>query len=383
MRELEQENDRRHEGEDSEYDLVPRAMQARGTATTRDRQQPTRDPAQQQHVRAITRSRLRGRLRRPETHMGAPALRPPTRSAHCPVCNRTLGRPLLSSPDRLHGVPGSFSVARCDSCGLGITLPVAQPGELSAFYPATYCAYGLPTGVLRPISAAIQRLQCWQALRTGPLAAVTELPTGNLLDVGCGRGDLGSWLVQRSWSVTGVEPSSQACAVARGRGVDARVGTLAEVELDPESYDVVVFRQSLEHVTDPVADLRRALGALRDGGVAIISVPNFGCWQRRRFGGAWFHLDLPRHRFHFDAEALRATLECAGFADVQTSTSSSTAGLPASIQYATLGRCLFPDGLAQRVAVAACALTGPVAWLTDRLTGGGDVLHAVARKPRA
>jgi len=325
----------------------------------------------------VTPGRPRGRLRLRETRAGA-YTRP--RPAQCPVCNRALGPPTLNSPDRLHGVPGIFSVAQCPTCGLGVTLPAAGQDEIADFYPTTYGAHGLPTGVQGLISAAIQRLQRRQAFRTAPLERLADQPAGRVFDVGCGRGDLGSWLTQLGWSVTGVEPSPQACAVARGRGVDARLGTLAEVELEPESYDVAVFRQSLEHVADPVADLRRALGALRSGGMAIISVPNFGCWQRRRFGGAWFHLDLPRHRFHFDAEALRATLEAAGFADVQMCTSSSTAGLPVSVQYATLGRCIFTSGLAQRVAFAACALTAPAAWLIDRLTGGGDVLHAVAYK---
>jgi len=304
----------------------------------------------------------------------------PAAGPRCPACGGQLGLPLLSSPDRLHGLPGTFSVALCETCGLGVTLPVAQPAELAAFYPKTYGAYELPAGVLGLVSRAIRRLQERQALRTAPLSRLADLPPGRLLDIGCGRGDLGSWFIRRGWSVTGVEPSPEACALARRRGIDAREGTLADAQLEPGSYDVVVFRQSLEHVTDPVADLRRVRDALRDAGVAIISVPNFGCWQRRRFGGAWFHLDLPRHRLHFDAHALQATLERGGFARIDTSTSSSTAGLPASIQYAIFDRCLFPGGLGLRAAVAACALIGPVAWLLDRLGGGGDVLHAVARK---
>jgi SAM-dependent methyltransferase len=327
------------------------------------------------------RSSARTTTRSDEARAERPALG--AEAARCPVCGGRLADPLLSSPDRLHGVAGTFSVARCEACGLGVTLPLASPEEIAAFYPKTYGAYELPAGVLGLVSRAIQRLQAWQALRTAPLAALTEMPPGRLLDVGCGRGDLGSWLIARGWSVTGVEPSSEACEVARARGIDAREGTLATVELDSESCDVVVFRQSLEHVTDPLGDLRRVQLALRAGGVAIVSVPNFGCWQRRRFGGAWYHLDLPRHRSHFDPDTLRTTLERAGFVDVRTSTSSSTVGLPASIQYATFGRCLFPGGLALRAAVAACAITGPVAWLLDRLAGGADVLHAVGRKRQA
>ncbi len=298
----------------------------------------------------------------------------------CPVCAGRLGAPLLRAPDRLHGTPGVFSVARCGGCGLGVTLPVATPEQLATFYPRTYGAYGFPTGVLGLCSAAIRRLQSWQALRTAPLESLVRMPPGRLLDVGCGRGDLGSWFIEREWTAVGVEPSPEACALARSRGLDARAGTLPEVELPPGSFDAVVFRQSLEHVSDPLSDLCRAHEALRDGGLLAVSVPNFGCWQRRRFGGHWFHLDLPRHRFHFDAGALEGALARAGFEDIQILTSSSTAGLPASIQYAIAGRCLFPGGLPLRVASASCALTLPATSILARLAGEGDVLHALAHK---
>ncbi len=302
----------------------------------------------------------------------------------CPVCAGSLGEELLSSPDRFHRTPGTFSVARCRTCGVGVTLPAALgPEQLAAYYPSTYGAYGLPSGVLGLCSAVIRRLQSRQALRTAPLAQLAALPPGRLLDVGCGRGDLGTWFIQRGWTAVGVEPSAAACALARTRGVNARAGTLGEAELEPGSFDAVVFRQSLEHVSDPAADLSRAHAALREGGLLVVSVPHFGCWQRRRFGGRWFHLDVPRHRFHFDVAALRGVLARAGFEDVHTSTSSSTVGLAGSVQYLAAGRCLFPGGLPLRVAVAACVLTVPLAWTLDRLAGEGDMLHAVARKAYA
>ncbi|MGO9763869.1 MAG: class I SAM-dependent methyltransferase [Solirubrobacteraceae bacterium] len=298
----------------------------------------------------------------------------------CPACGGALGATLLGSPDRLCRLPGTFSVTRCKACGMGVTLPTVDASQLASLYPTTYGTYErLPTGVLGLVSKAVQRVQAWQSLHTAPFECLAELPAGRLLDVGCGRGDLGSWFVRRGWSVVGVEPSVHACELARSRGVDARAGTLAEVKLEPSTYDAVVFRQSLEHVTDPVGDLRRARQALRNGGVAIVSVPNFGCWQSNRFGGSWFHLDLPRHRFHFNANALRIVLERAGFRQVETCTSSSSVGLPASIQYALVGHCVFPDGLRLRVAAALCAATTPFTWLLDRLAGEGDVLHAVAR----
>ncbi len=305
------------------------------------------------------------------------------RTDTCPACGAVrLALALSDGADRLHRTPGRFTVLRCERCGTGVTRPPAGPEELAASYPSGYGPYELPANPLaRVASRLIRGLQARQALRGMPLGPLRELPPSRAIDVGCGRGDLAAVLVERGWRVTGVEPSADACAVAASRGVDARGGTLAEVELEPGAYAGAVFQHSLEHVTEPVADLRVVRRALAPGGLVSVTVPNFGSWQARRFGSRWFHLDLPRHRVHFTPEGLRAALEAAGLEVVEVHTSSSTMGLPASMQYALAGRCLFPDGLRLRVALGLCALTYPLALAGDRLAGPGDLLHAVARRP--
>jgi SAM-dependent methyltransferase len=262
---------------------------------------------------------------------------------------------------------------------MGVTVPMVSEPELGAFYVESYGTYEqVPVGLLGAISRAVQTFQSWQALRTAPLDCIAESPPGRLLDVGCGRGDLGWGFVRRGWSVVGVDPSAQASAVARQRGVQARVGTLRSLPIEPGAYDVAVLRHSLEHLADPLGDLCRVHEALRDGGVAIVSVPNFGSWQSRRFGGRWFMLDLPRHRFHFNSGALRAMLVRAGFESVQTVATSASVGLPGSIQYALAGRCLFSHGMRQRVAVGLCSLTLPLIRAIDRIAGESDNLHAIS-----
>lgn len=302
----------------------------------------------------------------------------------CPVCGAAPDPPRMTSPDRLHGTPGCFAVATCPRCQTGLTVPAATSAQLASFYPSGYGAYeGRPHAVVRAISAVIQAWQRRSRRRHPPLDAIAALPPGRGLDVGCGRGDLAGGLVGDGWRMTGVEPSAAACAIARERGVDAREGVLGTVALEPGTYDAAIFHQSLEHTVDPVGDLRRTLAALRPGGVVAISVPHFGGWQARRFAGRWYHLDLPRHRVHFTAPALARALGEAGFTDVRTSTSTSAVGLWASVQYRLFGRCLFPEGLALRAAAGLCALGLPLAWLTDHVGGGGDLLHATARRPEA
>jgi SAM-dependent methyltransferase len=301
--------------------------------------------------------------------------------SQCPACGAGLaGAASLNGVDRLHGTPGEHAVVRCPACGTGRTLP--EDIDLAALYPDEYGPYDERMGALTGrISRAIRARQRRRAFATAPLRAVADRSGGRVVDVGCGRGDLAAGFIARGWRATGVEPSAAACAIARERGVDARQGTLADVALEDGAYDAAVFQHSLEHTPDPAADLARTRGALRPGGLALITVPNFANWQRRRLGNRWYHLDLPRHRTHFTPRGLALALERAGLEVTEMTTSTSTVGLPATIQYALAGRCLFPGGLALRVAAGLCVLVLPLARLLDRLGGGGDQLHAVARRP--
>jgi SAM-dependent methyltransferase len=288
----------------------------------------------------------------------------------------------LSSPDRGNATPGRFEVAICGECGAGVSLPLASAAELGAFYPA---AYGPHSELDRPLVALISSaIRWWQgvlAWRRPPLIALRGRTPGRGLDVGAGRGDTSAMLAARGWRMTAVEPSPAAAEKICARGIDAREGVLGTVELEPAGYDFALFQHSLEHTIDPVDDLRRAHSALRTGGLVLVTVPNFGSWQRRAFRGGWFHLDLPRHRVHFCGRALERALRAAGFDEVVLHRSSSAVGLPASLQYVVAGRCLFPAGLGLRIAAGLCVLTLPLTVLLDRLLGEGDTLHAVARRP--
>jgi SAM-dependent methyltransferase len=299
----------------------------------------------------------------------------------CPICSAALPPASIASPDRGNATPGRFEVAICGECAAGVSLPLAAAADLPAFYPS---GYGPHNQLDRPIVTLISRvIRAWQGLlrwRRPPLAALRGRAPGRGLDVGAGRGDTAAMLTTRGWRMTAVEPSPAAAAQLLGRGLEVRQGVLATVELEHAGYDFVLFQHSLEHTIDPVADLRRAREVLGPGGLVLVTVPNFGSWQRRVFRGAWYHLDLPRHRVHFAGETLERALRSAGFDEVVLARSSSSVGLPASLQYAVVGRCLFPDGLGLRIAAGLCVLTLPVIAALDRLLGEGDTLHAVARR---
>jgi 2-polyprenyl-3-methyl-5-hydroxy-6-metoxy-1,4-benzoquinol methylase len=88
----------------------------------------------------------------------------------------------------------------------------------------------------------------------------------------------------------------------------------------PRGYDVVLVADTLEHLADPDAMLRRVHAALGSGGRLLLSVPNVANLYLRLnlLWGRWEYADrgiLDRtHRYFFTRRSLRAMLEDAGFA---------------------------------------------------------------------
>jgi SAM-dependent methyltransferase len=305
----------------------------------------------------------------------------------CPACAAPLPEEaLLHGFDRLHGTPGAFEVRICTACGSGRTFPLVPADDLGRFYPESYNAYTLPEQPsLRLLATMLSRWRHRRALQRPPLGVLRGLAPGRVLDVGAGRGDLGFVLGRLGWQVTGLEPSAEACDQGRSRGlhmVEGTLGTAARAELG-EAYDAVVFQHSLEHVVEPQEDLALASGLLREGGLLLLLLPNFGSWQSRAFRSAWFHLDLPRHRTHFTAAGLERLLDRSGFEQPKLTTSTTPDGLPMSLQYRFFGRRRVRRGLPLYLLFGFFLAFVPLGVVLNALKGGGDQLGASAVRSRA
>jgi SAM-dependent methyltransferase len=101
----------------------------------------------------------------------------------------------------------------------------------------------------------------------------------DVLDIGCGGGDLVRDLADRGARVIGVEISAEQLAPAiacdGGRGARYLVGRAQELPLDDASVDVAVFVRALHHVPPPdlTQALREACRVLRPGGKVYVAEP--------------------------------------------------------------------------------------------------------------
>jgi 2-polyprenyl-3-methyl-5-hydroxy-6-metoxy-1,4-benzoquinol methylase len=204
-----------------------------------------------------------------------------------------------------------FRVVRCASCGCASTVPALPETEIGAWYPPAY--YGKENVRFNPV---FERLVRWFRLRRARVIARRE-PPGPVLDVGCGRGMMLSYLRELGFEPHGVELSDEAAWHARTRlGLPVEVGNFLDA-YQPGQFQAIVFWHSLEHMRDPAAALRHAHALLKRGGLLVVAVPNSDSLQARLFGANWFHLDVPRHYHHLGGQSLRTMLGKLGFRVVQ------------------------------------------------------------------
>ena len=217
----------------------------------------------------------------------------PIKTQPCTVCASKQARPLYS----IDGVAEQLVV--CESCGLGSLSPLPDSKRIGDFYPAEY--YGSPSAKFEPLVEYGVRLGATMRVRS----LVSGLDRGSrVLDVGCGRGVMLRALLDLGYEAHGVEISPEAAA-----GVDPRARIriapdLADAAYETDSFDAVILWHVLEHLPHPERTLEELHRIIRPGGRLVVAVPNFASWQARGTGAHWFHLDLPRHLYHFTPQTL-------------------------------------------------------------------------------
>jgi 2-polyprenyl-3-methyl-5-hydroxy-6-metoxy-1,4-benzoquinol methylase len=108
-------------------------------------------------------------------------------------------------------------------------------------------------------------------------------PGDRIFEGGVSSGYFARVLVEQGRVVDGAEIDPVAAAEARAvceRVVEGDLQQLDVAELAP-AYDVLLFGDTLEHLPDPPALLRRLRPRLKAGGVLVTSIPNVANWSVR------------------------------------------------------------------------------------------------------
>lgn len=128
---------------------------------------------------------------------------------------------------------------------------------------------------------------------------------GELLDVGCG---VGSFLVSMDdrWKKHGIEPSRYASEKAQEMGIIMHDDFTS---IEDKSFDMVIFRGTLQHIADPVGALAQASRVLKPGGMLVVLATPDADSLVYKIWGNLPALDAPRNWCVLGSTNLRNILE--------------------------------------------------------------------------
>ncbi len=193
-------------------------------------------------------------------------------------------------------------VVRCRGCGLVYT----NPRLLEQSIDEAYAVVEDPTYVAETEG---RRLTFAKSL---DLLGDYRAGRGRLLDIGCYTGVFLLIAQSRGWKAVGLEPSRWACRLARQQGLEVHEGTIAEAPWPTQSFDVITMWDVLEHLANPLEDLRRVRSLMMSGGHLALTTVDLDSLSARLFGSRWWWL-MEMHLYYFTRDTVTQLLNKAGF----------------------------------------------------------------------
>jgi len=298
-------------------------------------------------------------------------------------------RPCLacgSRPAVTFGPTAGGRYTRCLECGLEQRIPEDGESSGKAFETAEAEFYGEQSLM---DSSDFQRMSRQTATRR--LKTIRRyIPSGRILEVGPGSGDLLREAQACGYTVAGVEYAQKFANRLRDMlGVTVHCALFEELDLSAERYDAVIGSHVIEHSPAPLQYLQAARRAVTGGGYLYVATPNAAGWGRRLAGNRWCgysnaHLTL------FTPRSLSLCLEQTGWEVIDARTAEDAYSwlrvLAGMVQEPTRRAAAMRAGSARdrspRLIAAVTRVFAVFSWPFRRFQvamGGGHELVCVAR----
>jgi len=212
----------------------------------------------------------------------------------CPLCGNTDYRPVTTT--------ATVNVYVCRVCGLSRTFP-RHPTTATELYTPDY--HRQHSYLADPLNERVACMRLDMLRRLKPAART-------FLDVGCATGYAVQLARDHGWESYGTDISEFATDYARRERhlTNIYTGSLAEARLPSCHFDIIYCHHVLEHMPDPLENLREMHRLLKPDGVLFVSVPNLRSVKHWLRGDAWY---TPYHLYNYDADTLRLMIGRSGF----------------------------------------------------------------------
>jgi SAM-dependent methyltransferase len=226
----------------------------------------------------------------------------------CPVCSSNKLKFIMRGKDN-DSLVLQYSILQCLHCFVYITNPQPHPDDIWKLYQERI------SPDFAHYLSGITRLRQYFFRRY--ISNILKNVAGDklkVLDYGCGDGLLSLLLSQhpRCTHVTAVDFHAVAPHFIAQSGLNISYIPHHDFVKSATCYDLILCRQVLEHVHDPIATLGLLREHMNANAWIFVEVPNFQSIWRTIFGPNWSMLYLPRHLFHYAPCSLSAVLQRSG-----------------------------------------------------------------------
>lgn len=155
----------------------------------------------------------------------------------------------------------------------------------------------------------------------------------NILDIGCGNGELLFHLKELGLkNLLGIDSFLKKDIIYKN-GLTILKKSIEEFTEDYGFFDIIMLHHVFEHIEDPMKMLEKCNKILKDNGILLIRIPVSECYAWKTYEESWVKLDPPRHFFIHSLKSLNILLEKTGFEVQNTIYDSNEFQFRGSIQY--------------------------------------------------
>lgn len=208
-----------------------------------------------------------------------------------------------------------FYFYQCSETGLLFLDPRPADSELKIIYPPNYLPY-----CFNQLPFLVR--QARDFVQKGKVKTIQKLinPEANILDFGCGNGDL-LRLLRRygslQWKLHANDFNQDALALLAQEGFEVYPGDIKSINLT-NYFDLIILNQVIEHLDDVRGVIEAIQRLLKPGGIIFIETPSFDGLDARLFKSRyWGGYHFPRHWYIFNARLLEQLLSEFKFAEIQ------------------------------------------------------------------
>ncbi|PID48984.1 MAG: methyltransferase type 12 [Proteobacteria bacterium] len=242
----------------------------------------------------------------------------------CRICGSEAKHPLYQVPEMMLGLNDQHAYFQCQECHCLQIQTI--PDNLAAYYPEHYYSYEQPKQASGLKQYLVQQRDRYAVTgqnlfgqllhllmpnaKLSTLRALKLKQDSRILDVGCGAGLLLHSLKELGYKhLLGIDPFNQATLrYPNGLVIEKR-----DIFAEQNTWDVIMFHHSFEHLPEQQATLQQAHKLLANDGIALLRVPTVSSYAWQHYGINWVQLDAPRHLFLHSVESIAALAQQCGF----------------------------------------------------------------------